>query len=623
MTEDTLRPPQLSQVPFGADGESWQQMLESPGLANGHVGLVSGPTGDPQSMYPVEPGLETRDFEIPVGGLSQAARRKALSSIELYLAERRDHMLGYQANQDMNSYPTDLSRFMEGHLNNIGDPFQSGGYKPNTKVVERAVLDYYAALWHAKWPHNPADPESYWGYMLSMGSTEGNMYALWNARDYLGGKALISPVKPGPFGAMRYVQAAPQADNPNAFKPVAFFSEDTHYSLAKAVRVMGVDTFHAAGEALYKGRCPLKDAEGNPLAQWPTEVPSRKGPSGHSADGPGYIDIDALEALVRFFAGNGHPIMIVLNYGSTFKGAHDDVRKVCERLLPVFEDNGLVDRRVHYGKDPKTGEDLADYRRGFWIHVDGALGAGYGPFHRMAYRNPGFGWTPETNLPEFDFGLKVSSQSHGEIDMVSSIALSGHKWPGAPWPCGLFMTKVKYQLMPPSLPEYIGSPDTTFAGSRNGFSPLVLWDHLARHSYQDQVNLVRAAQGLAVYFEERLRDMERKHGVQLWPARTSGALTVRFRRPSDKLVAKWSLSTECMLMQPGKQESVRHYAHIFTMRSATREKIDAFLADLEGECAAGLLPPAEIAAPTAAPVLTMADEVLSLASVPATGRGFH
>ena len=36
-----------------------------------------------------------------------------------------------------------------------------------------AVLDFYARLWHAKTPHNPNDPDSYWGYILSMGSTEG------------------------------------------------------------------------------------------------------------------------------------------------------------------------------------------------------------------------------------------------------------------------------------------------------------------------------------------------------------------------------------------------------------------------------------------------------------------
>ncbi|MDH6128682.1 histidine decarboxylase [Kitasatospora sp. GP82] len=624
MTDVTSRPHQLPQVPFGSDGETWQQILESQGLSNGHAAPVSGPIGDPQAMYPVEPGLETRAFELPASGLSDAKRRKALSSMELYLADRRDHMLGYQVTQDMNGYPTDLSRFMENHLNNIGDPFQSGGYKPNTKIAERAVLDYYAALWNAQWPHDPRVPESYWGYMLSMGSTEGNMYALWNARDYLSGKALIESTEPTTFGALRYVQAAPHIDNPNAFHPVAFFSEDTHYSFAKAVRVLNVDTFHAAGEALYPGRCPLTDADGRPLKEWPTEVPSRRGPSGNSADGPGEIDIDALETLVKFFAGNGHPIMISLNYGSTFKGAHDDVRRVCERLLPIFEENGLLERPVQYGKDPKTGEAKIDLRRGFWIHVDGALGAGYGPFMRMAYEDPRFGWTPEVDLPEFDFGLTLSSEDDNQIDMVASIAMSGHKWPGAPWPCGIYMTKVKYQLMPPSQPQYIGSPDTTFAGSRNGFSPLVIWDHLARHSYQDQVNLIRHAQDLSIYLENRLRQLERKHRVKLWPARTRGALTVRFRRPSDKLVDKWSLSTEDVFMVPKKPETRRRYAHIFLMASTTREKIDAFLAELERECADQLLPAVE-ALPTLAaeaPV-ELADGVLSLAAVPGPGRGFQ
>ncbi|MFI6449389.1 histidine decarboxylase [Kitasatospora sp. NPDC050543] len=601
------------------------RLLSIDGLTNGHSAFATPPSGDPRSAYPVEPGLEAEDFGLHADGLSPAERRRALSRMELYLADKRDHMLGYQANQDMNGYPTDLSRFMEGHLNNIGDPFRTGGYKPNTKVVERAVLDYYAALWNAKWPHNPADPESYWGYMLSMGSTEGNMYGLWNARDYLSGKALIRPeVAEGPFGVLRWIQAAPDRRNPNAYRPVVFYSEDTHYSLAKAVRVLGAETFHAVGEQLYPGGCPLRDAQDRPMAHWPTEVPSRPGPSGFSADGPGEIDIDALEALVRFFAGKGHPVMVILNYGSTFKGAHDDVRRVCERLMPILEQNGLLERRVVYGKDPPTGEELADIRRGFWIHVDGALGAGYGPFMRMAFKEPRFGWTPEVQLPEFDFGLTVSSRNHGRIDMVSSIVMSGHKWPGAPWPCGLFMTKVKYQLSPPSLPDYIGSPDTTFAGSRNGFSPLVVWDHLARHSYQGQVDLIRGAQQLARYLEERLRALEKKHGVELWPTRTNGSLTVRFRRPGDQLVAKWSLSTENVLMDPGDRSSLRRWAHIFMMTSATRAVLDEFLADLEAECVQRRLPPAESVLPASAlPAVEFADGMLSLAAVPSEARGFH
>ena len=81
----------------------------------------------------------------------------------------------------------------------------------NSKQMESALLDYFAELWHAKHPHDPKDGETYWGYVLSMGSTEGmrrsrkeeeefiargvtkrigNMYGLWQARDYLQGKTL-------------------------------------------------------------------------------------------------------------------------------------------------------------------------------------------------------------------------------------------------------------------------------------------------------------------------------------------------------------------------------------------------------------------------------------------------
>ncbi|MDN3680871.1 hypothetical protein QWZ04_11120 [Vibrio tapetis subsp. quintayensis] len=41
------------------------------------------------------------------------------------------------------------------------------------------------------------------------------------------------------------------------------------------------------------------------------------------------------------------------------------------------------------------------------------------------------------------------------------------------------MTKQKFMVSPPDNPEYIGSPDTTFSGSRNGLSPIVLWEYFA------------------------------------------------------------------------------------------------------------------------------------------------
>jgi histidine decarboxylase len=364
---------------------------------------------------------------------------------------------------------------------------------------------------------------------------------------------------------------------PNSRRPVAFYSEDTHYSFAKAVRVLGVETFHEVGTESYPGQCPLPGTDG----VWPAEVPSADGPSGLPWDGSGEISVDALELLVEFFAAKGHPVFVSLNLGSTFKGAHDDVRRVCERLLPVFERYDMIDAPVGYGRDQRTGAPLTDRRRRFWIHVDGALGAGYLPFLRLAGEDPqAYGWTPGTPAPEFDFGLRLSTAGHGELDMVSSIAMSGHKWPGVPWPCGIYMTKVKYQVDPPSQPDYTGSPDTTFAGSRNGFSPLVLWDHLARHSHRSQVDRIRQAQELAAYLEQQLTAMEREKGIELWPARTPGAITVRFRKPSPELVTKWSLSAQDVLTTPGDESTRRGYVHVFLMASVTRAKLDALLADL-------------------------------------------
>ena len=48
--------------------------------------------------------------------------------------------------------------------------------------------------------------------------------------------------------------------------------------------------------------------------------------------GPGAIDINALEQLVDFFSGKGHPIVVIFNYGSTLKGACDDIHSAGESI---------------------------------------------------------------------------------------------------------------------------------------------------------------------------------------------------------------------------------------------------------------------------------------------------
>ncbi len=494
---------------------------------------------------------EEIDFDIPPEGLTAEQRKICLEAFKAYIDIQKEHFLGYQADQKMD-YEEDTKHFLNCHVNNIGDPFVDGNFTVNSKRMEKAVLNYYAKLWKAKTPHDPMDKESYWGYVLTMGSTEGNLYGLWNARDYLSGRKLeIDKEGKKPY-LTNYLQPKEVIENPNAYTPVAFFSQDTHYSIIKAMRVLSIATFSEIGQKCYPGENPI-----DPKGDWSEtkEVPSLDGNAG-----PGSIDIEKLIILVEFFASKGYPIMICCNYGSTFKGAYDNVEEVQNRLMPIFQEYGLIDRTVEYEKG-KT-----DIRNGYWIHVDGALGASYMPFIEMAYNKK----LISQRGPNFDFRLPA----------VNSIVMSGHKWPGAPWPCGVFMTKVKYQLFPPDDPEYLGSPDSTFAGSRNGFSPVIMWDYLAKDSYTKQMYRALECEELTRYAEDKLTTLKDYHpGLDLYIERTPLALTVRFRRPNDWIVFKYSLSCESLYVN----DELRHYAHLFAMPSASKELIDQLVDDLKAE----------------------------------------
>jgi len=263
--------------------------------------------------------------------------------------------------------------------------------------------------------------------------------------------------------------------------------------------------------------------------------------------------------LVEFFAQKNYPILINFNYGTTFKGAHDDVEDAGRRLLPIFKKYGLDERDVPH----PYYKELSERRSGFWFHVDGALGAAYMPFIQMAYED---GITDKTG-PRFDF----------QLDFVHSIAMSGHKWIGAPWPCGIYMTKRRYQLLPPDNPEYIGTPDSTFAGSRNGLSALILWNYLARTSHDAQVKKALTTQRIAEYAERKLKNLQRKLKKDLWVERSDLSLTVRFKQVRLDLITKYSLSGETFYVD-GKRRS---YSHLFAMEHVTEEIVDQFIKNLE------------------------------------------
>ena len=336
-------------------------------------------------------------------------------------------------------------------------------------------------------------------------------------------------------------------NNKNAFTPVAFYSEDTHYSLSKVMALLEISTFYQIGSTEYPGQCPLAGSNGD----WPFEVPSLS---------TGSVDVNQLVQLVEFFAKKGYPPLIVLNYGTTFKGAYDDVKTATDRIMPILTKYGLNERIITVANpdDPST-EKKEVKRNGYWFHVDGALGAGYMPFLKMAFKKSLTNITPP---PDFDF----------KIPYLCSINTSGHKWPGAPWPCGIYMTKTGLRLLPPSDPEVIGSPDTTFGGSRNGLSALNWWTYISTNNYDSEVNKVVNCLRLVAHTYEELK----KFPQDIWLKYSPLTLSIRFKKPNNKITYKYSLAVET-ITEEGKKCK---YVHMYVMSHVTKELIDKLLTDL-------------------------------------------
>jgi glutamate/tyrosine decarboxylase-like PLP-dependent enzyme len=86
----------------------------------------------------------------------------------------------------------------------------------------------------------------------------------------------------------------------------------------------------------------------------------------------------------------------------------------------------------------------------FFIHCDGALFGMMIPFVRRA--------------PMVTFAKPIGS-----------VSVSGHKFVGAPVPCGVVMTRLRHIRGVSNDVEYLNSRDATIMGSRNGHAPIYMW----------------------------------------------------------------------------------------------------------------------------------------------------
>ncbi len=231
------------------------------------------------------------------------------------------------------------------------------------------------------------------------------------------------------------------------------------------------------------------------------------------ADEHGEIDYEDLSGQVD--RRRDRPVIIVANVGTAMSEAVDDVRRIA-RIL----------------------DGLAITRR--WVHADAAL-AGI----PLALLDP-------DARPGFDF-----------TDGADSVIVSGHKFLGAPMPCGVLVVRDSHRPYATRAATYTGSPDSTLTNSRSGLAALGLWLTLRRHGSAGLSARAEQARDVATYTHGRLVEIG-------WPAhRHPHAFTVVLATPPAAVTAKWPLASQ------GGQ------SHIVCVPGVTRDQIDTFIADLQ------------------------------------------
>jgi len=359
-----------------------------------------------------------------------------LNSLEDRLAALRPRNIGYPCNQDFDI--SELLPLLQYSVNNVGDPFLGSNYRLNTQDFEREVMTDFARF-------TAATEGDWWGY-VTHGGTEGNMYGLYLARETF------------PEG-------------------ICYFSEDTHYSVAKVLRL-----------------------------QHTRNIMIKSLPSGE-------IDYGDLRETLRIH--RDVPPIIFANIGTTMKGAVDDLAKIRAIL-----------------------DDLAISAA--YIHADAALSGMILPF--VDHPQP---WN-------FAAG-------------ADSISISGHKMLGSPMPCGVVLAKKTHVDRIARSIEYVGTRDTTIAGSRNAVTPVILWYRLRTLGIEGCRNMVHGCLERAEYAIKQLRAAS----IPAW--RHENSVTVVFQRPPAKLMEKWIIAPKGDI------------GHLIVMPHVTTAHIDEFVSDFECE----------------------------------------
>lgn len=227
----------------------------------------------------------------------------------------------------------------------------------------------------------------------------------------------------------------------------------------------------------------------------------------------GEMDYDDLMAKITL---NKHSAPIIFaNIGTTVRGAVDDISIIQKRMA-------------------EAGFQREDY----YIHADAALSGMILPF---------------VDDPQpFTFA-----------DGIDSIGVSGHKMIGSPIPCGITIAKKENVDRISVEIDYIAAHDKTISGSRNGITPLMMWEAVRGHTRNEWKRRIEHSLSLAQYAVERFNSA----GIPAW--RNKNSITVVFPRPSESVWQKHCLAVS---------GDVAHL--IATAHNFNTDKIDALIDDV-------------------------------------------
>lgn len=214
------------------------------------------------------------------------------------------------------------------------------------------------------------------------------------------------------------------------------------------------------------------------------------------------------------------PAIINANLGTTMKGAIDNPREIYRILC-------------------KNGK-----KKDYFMHADGALMGFVIPF-----------------LEQDIFFKKV----------LHSISISGHKFLGVPFPCGVFMTEKRFVDQINQNIEYIGCVDNTISGSRNGHAALFLNHIIKKKGYSGFATDVMECIHNSEFMIQEMQD----RGMDAW--RNNNSITVMFNRPSSDVVKKWQLASQ------------GPWSHAVIMPHVTKAKIRSFVKDVRAHAHSKIL----------------------------------